>query len=181
MTSFRPRTSGRSETHGQSSCYRGDGAHRHLPRPAAGRGGTQGRRRQPRRAQPYRESRAWDAVEHIALDRAALEPEDRFGAAILAIEPEIVIDMICFTLPSVTQLHAALAGRVSHYLCVGTIWTYGHSCIVPTPEHAPKRRSATTVSARRRSSVSCSPRPARRAFPRRSFTRGTSSDRAGCR
>jgi nucleoside-diphosphate-sugar epimerase len=89
-------------------------------------------------AQPYRDSRDWGAVERVALDRAALEAEDRFGAAILELEPEIVIDMICFTLPSVTQLHAALAGQVGHYLCVGTIWTYGHSCIVPTPEHAPK-------------------------------------------
>ena len=89
-------------------------------------------------AKPYRASRAWDAVEQIALDRAALEAEDRFGAAILATEPDIVVDMICFTPASVRQLHAALAGRISHYLCIGTIWTYGHSRIVPTPEHAPK-------------------------------------------
>jgi nucleoside-diphosphate-sugar epimerase len=89
-------------------------------------------------ARPYRDSRAWDAVERVALDRAALEAEDRFGAAIRDLEPEIVVDMICFTLQSVRQLHAALAGWVGHFLCVGTIWTYGHSRIVPTPEHAPK-------------------------------------------
>ena len=89
-------------------------------------------------AKPYRASRSWDAVEQIALDRAALEAEDRFGAAILATEPDIVVDMICFTPASVRQLHAALAGRISQYLCIGTIWTYGHSRIVPTPEHAPK-------------------------------------------
>ena len=46
--------------------------------------------------------------------------------------------MICFTPSSARQLHGALAGRISHYLCIGTIWTYGHSRIVPTPEHAPK-------------------------------------------
>jgi nucleoside-diphosphate-sugar epimerase len=89
-------------------------------------------------AKPYRASRAWDAVERIALDRAALEAEDRFGDAVLATEPDMVVDIICFTLSSVRQLHAALAGRINHYLCIGTIWTYGHSRIVPTSEHAPK-------------------------------------------
>ena len=89
-------------------------------------------------AKPYRASPAWDAVEQIALDRRALEAEDRFGEAILATKAEVVVDMICFTPSSVRQLHAALAGRISHYLCIGTIWTYGHSRIVPTPEHAPK-------------------------------------------
>ena len=89
-------------------------------------------------AKPYRASRAWDAVERIALDRSALEAEEKFGAAILATEPDIVVDMICFSPSSVRQLQAALAGRISHYLCIGTIWTYGRSRMVPTPEHARK-------------------------------------------
>jgi nucleoside-diphosphate-sugar epimerase len=89
-------------------------------------------------ARPYLASRLWDAVEPVEMDRTALEAEGRFGDVILATEPDIVVDMICFTQSSVQQLHAALAGRVSHYLCIGTIWTYGHSRIVPTPEHAPK-------------------------------------------
>ena len=133
-------------------------------------------------AKPYRASRAWDAVEQIALDRAALEAEDQFGAAILATEPDIVVDMICFTPASVRQLHAALAGRISHYLCIGTIWTYGHSRIVPTPEHAPEDcPSATTASRKRPSKPSCWTRPARRGFPRRSFTPGISSAPGGRR
>ena len=96
-------------------------------------------------AKPYRASRAWDAVELITLDRDALEAEDRFGEAIRATEADIVVDMICFSLASARQLHAALAGHISHYLCIGTIWTYGHSRIVPTPEHAPKAPFASVV------------------------------------
>jgi nucleoside-diphosphate-sugar epimerase len=77
-------------------------------------------------------------VERVSLDRAALEADERFGEAILATRPDIVVDMICFDLASARQLVDALAGRVSHYLFVGTIWTYGHSVVVPTPETAPK-------------------------------------------
>jgi nucleoside-diphosphate-sugar epimerase len=89
-------------------------------------------------ARPYRPSAAWDRVETLTLDRSALETEGRFGTAILATEPDVVVDMICFTPESARQIHAALAGRIGHFLSVGTIWTYGHSTVVPTPEHAPK-------------------------------------------
>ncbi len=89
-------------------------------------------------AAPYLASSAWDTVDQVSLDRGALEGADQFGAAILALEPEIVIDMICFTLPSARQLQAALAGRIRHLVSIGTIWTYGISRVVPTPEHAPK-------------------------------------------
>ena len=91
------------------------------------------------KAQPYRDSRAWNSVERVSLDRAALEAEGRFGDAIRATRPDIVIDMICFTPASARQLVGALSGHVGHFLSIGTIWTYGHSIAVPTSEDAPKR------------------------------------------
>ncbi len=91
------------------------------------------------RSEPYSPSRAWDGVERLVLDREALEAADGFGGAVLATRPDIVVDMICFTAASARQLAAALAGKVGHYLLVGTIWTYGHSVVVPTPETAAKR------------------------------------------
>ena len=91
------------------------------------------------RATPYRASKLWDAVESITLDRDGLEAEERFGAAILATRPDIVVDMICFLPESARQLVAALTGRVAHLISIGTIWTYGHSLAVPTREDAPKR------------------------------------------
>ena len=91
------------------------------------------------KARPYRDSRLWDGVERVPLDRAALEAEGTFGDAIRAARPDIVVDMICFTAASARQLVGALSGQVSHFLSIGTIWTYGHSVAVPTPEDAPKR------------------------------------------
>jgi nucleoside-diphosphate-sugar epimerase len=90
------------------------------------------------RAKPYRGSKLWEVVETIALDRDGLEAEERFGAAILETRPDIVVDMICFLPESARQLVAALSGRVSHLISIGTIWTYGHSLAVPTREDAPK-------------------------------------------
>ncbi|TCL69615.1 NAD(P)-dependent oxidoreductase [Rhizobium sp. BK251] len=90
-------------------------------------------------AEPYQPHQAWRSVERRQMDRAGLEKEGRFGTDIRALGGEIVIDMICFTPESARQLAEALAGRVSHFLHAGTIWTHGHSFVVPTPEDAPKR------------------------------------------
>jgi nucleoside-diphosphate-sugar epimerase len=91
------------------------------------------------KAKPYAANRAWNAVEQIQMDRESLEKDGRFGSSIRALKPDIVIDMICFTLASAQHLVAELAGHVSHFLHTGTIWTHGHPVVVPTPEDAAKR------------------------------------------
>jgi nucleoside-diphosphate-sugar epimerase len=88
--------------------------------------------------QPYSGHGAWAKVETVTLDRDAAEADGSFGAAIAALEPDIVIDMICFTLPSARQLAEALRGRVQHFLHCGTIWVHGHATTVPTTEDAPR-------------------------------------------
>lgn len=88
--------------------------------------------------QPYGEHGAWKEVETATLDREAAEASGDFGAAIAALDPDIVIDMICFTLPSARQLVEALRGRVQHFLHCGTIWVHGHATTVPTSEDAPR-------------------------------------------
>ena len=87
---------------------------------------------------PYREDAAWQQVEVVALDRTKLEESGGFGRAIADLGPDIVIDMICFTLPSARQLVEALRGRVQHLLHCGTIWVHGHAAAVPTSEDAPR-------------------------------------------
>ncbi|WDR03518.1 NAD(P)-dependent oxidoreductase [Devosia algicola] len=87
---------------------------------------------------PYRDNAAWSSVERITLDREKFESEGTFGTTIAELNGDIVIDLICFTLPSAKQLVAALRGRVSHFIHVGTIWTHGRSTVVPTREEAPK-------------------------------------------
>ena len=57
----------------------------------------------------------------------------------LDLRPDIVIDMICFTLDSARHLVEALRGHVQHFLHCGTIWVHGPSRIVPTTEAQPRR------------------------------------------
>lgn len=90
-------------------------------------------------AKPYTPDPAWQQVRHVTLDRAAEEARGEFGAKIRAMNPDVVIDMICFTEASCRQLVDALRGRVQHFLHCGTIWIYGHSTQVPTTEDQPRR------------------------------------------
>jgi nucleoside-diphosphate-sugar epimerase len=90
-------------------------------------------------AKPYTPSRVWQAVRQVQMDRATLEKDGSFGASIRALKPDVVIDMICFTVESARHLVEALSGQVSHFLHTGTIWTHGYPTVVPTPEEAPKR------------------------------------------
>jgi nucleoside-diphosphate-sugar epimerase len=91
------------------------------------------------KAKPYQTSKSWSAVDQRQMDREAMEKAGEFAAAIRALRPDIVIDMICFTLESAQHLVEALSGHVGHFLHTGTIWTHGHSSVMPTPEEAPKR------------------------------------------
>lgn len=88
---------------------------------------------------PYTPNAAWSACRSVVADRDAEEKAGRFGERIAALAPDIVIDLICFRLDSARQLVAALRGRVTHFLHVGTIWVHGPSAAVPTAEEAPRR------------------------------------------
>jgi nucleoside-diphosphate-sugar epimerase len=88
-------------------------------------------------AKPYSANAAWAKVDTVTMDRDAVEAEGRFGAAIAALEPDVVIDMIAFTLASTQHLVEALRGRVQHFIHCGTIWVYGHNATVPATEDQP--------------------------------------------
>jgi nucleoside-diphosphate-sugar epimerase len=90
------------------------------------------------RAQPYRPHAAWARVEDIVIDRDAAERSGEFGSRIAALDGDVVVDLICFTLDSARHLVDALRGRVQHFLHCGTIWTHGPSAVVPTTEDQPK-------------------------------------------
>src|SRR5262245_36312547 len=80
---------------------------------------------------PYTPHPAWKSVRTISIDREREEKAGSFGKAIAALKPDVVIDMICFTLASAEQLVEALRGRVTHFLHTGTIWVHGPSVAVP--------------------------------------------------
>ncbi len=88
---------------------------------------------------PYQSHGAWQQVQQVMIDRTTAEASGTFGAQIAALQPDAVIDMICFTLASVQQLVEALRGRARHFLHCGTIWIHGPSVVVPTTETQPRR------------------------------------------
>jgi nucleoside-diphosphate-sugar epimerase len=87
---------------------------------------------------PYHPHAAWTAVRRVSLDRERLEAQGRFAAEIAALDPDAVIDLICFTEQSAAHLAEGLEGRIQHFLSCGTIWVHGHSVQVPTTEEAPR-------------------------------------------
>jgi nucleoside-diphosphate-sugar epimerase len=89
--------------------------------------------------EPYQPHAAWGAVRRVQVDREAEEKAGVFGARVRDLEPEAVIDMICFTPDSARHLVEALRGRVRHFLHCGTIWVHGPSVEVPTTETQPRR------------------------------------------
>lgn len=89
------------------------------------------------RAEPYLPNRAWDKVETVTVDRTVEEEDGNFGELIAGLRPQVVVDMISFTLPSTNQLAQALWGRIEHFLHCGTIWVYGHNRAVPATESDP--------------------------------------------
>jgi nucleoside-diphosphate-sugar epimerase len=87
----------------------------------------------------YVPDRAWDRVERLCIDREAEDRRGEFAPRVAAMQPDIVIDNICYTPDSARQMVEALRGRVQHYLLTGTIWVHGPSVVVPTTEEQPRR------------------------------------------
>jgi len=88
--------------------------------------------------EPYQPHRAWQTVKQVVADRAAEDSQGVFGQRVRELEPDVVIDMICFTLESAQQMVDGLRGRVQHFLHCGTIWSMGHSVEVPATEETPR-------------------------------------------
>lgn len=88
--------------------------------------------------EPYQAHAAWGAVQQVTADREAEDAQGVFGQRIRDLKPDVVIDMICFTVESAQQLVECLRGQVQHFLHCGTIWVLGHSVEAPATEAAPR-------------------------------------------
>src|SRR5579872_4756239 len=62
--------------------------------------------------EPYSPHPAWRDVERLTLDRAS----ETFGRSLRELKPDVVIDLICYTLESAQQLVEALRGAVQQFL-----------------------------------------------------------------
>jgi nucleoside-diphosphate-sugar epimerase len=85
--------------------------------------------------EPYVQHAAWQQVERLNVDRASAT----FGHEIARVKPDVVIDLICYTLESAQHLVRALRGCVQQFLHCGTIWVHGPGVEVPTTEDQPRR------------------------------------------
>jgi nucleoside-diphosphate-sugar epimerase len=86
---------------------------------------------------PYRADDAWASVERIAVDRQAEDAAGTFGKRIAELNPDVVVDMICFTRASAEQLVDAVRGRVRMLVTCGSIWSRGILTEVPGTEESP--------------------------------------------
>src|SRR5258708_11950032 len=93
--------------------------------------------------QAYQPHAAWKSVRQVAADRTAEDAQGTFGARVVALQPDVVIDMICFTEASARQMVEALRGQVQHFLHCGTIWIHGPTVQAPTTEEQPRRPFGT--------------------------------------
>jgi nucleoside-diphosphate-sugar epimerase len=89
--------------------------------------------------EPYQAHGAWRSVQRVNANREEEDAQGMFGQRVLDLEPDIVIDMICFTLASAQQIVECLRGQVQHFLHCGTIWSMGHSVEVPATEETPRQ------------------------------------------
>ncbi|MBC7812185.1 MAG: NAD-dependent epimerase/dehydratase family protein [Burkholderiales bacterium] len=90
-------------------------------------------------SKPYLPNAAWKAVQSVQIDRERAEADGSFGQQIAALQPDIVIDMVCFTLDSAQQIVAALQDKVQHFLHCGTMWVHGYPVQQPTTEDMPRK------------------------------------------
>src|SRR3954452_21463718 len=88
--------------------------------------------------EPYRPAPEWRVVQRVTADRDAEDAAGTFGARIAALEPDVVIDMVCFTPGSARQLVDALRPARPLLLHCGTIWVHGPAARVPVTEDEPR-------------------------------------------
>jgi nucleoside-diphosphate-sugar epimerase len=88
--------------------------------------------------EPYVPAPEWRAVERVTADREAEDAAGTFGDRIAALAPDAVVDMVCFTPESASQLLDALRPTRPLLLHCGTIWVHGPVARVPVTEDEPR-------------------------------------------
>jgi nucleoside-diphosphate-sugar epimerase len=84
--------------------------------------------------QPYLADTAWDSVETIVADREIEDAAGMFPDRVRELQPDVVIDMVCFTVESARALVEGVRGHVDHLVHCGSIWRHGISHKVPMTE-----------------------------------------------
>jgi len=88
--------------------------------------------------EPYQTAPEWSLVERVVADREAEDAAGTFGARVAALEPDVVVDLVCFTPESASRLVEALRPIRPLLLHCGTIWVHGSVHRVPVTEDEPR-------------------------------------------
>jgi nucleoside-diphosphate-sugar epimerase len=88
--------------------------------------------------QPYHYAPEWSRVERVTVDREAEDAAGTFGSRVTSLEPDVVVDLVCFTAESAGQLVEALRATRPLLLHCGTIWVHGPVARVPVTEDEPR-------------------------------------------
>jgi nucleoside-diphosphate-sugar epimerase len=83
---------------------------------------------------PYVEAPEWDHVQSVVADRQQEDAEGTFPGRIAALHPEVVIDLVCFTMESAAVLVERLRGEIGQLIECGSVWRCGRSAQVPATE-----------------------------------------------
>jgi nucleoside-diphosphate-sugar epimerase len=86
----------------------------------------------------YHESPEWRSVQRVQVDREAEDAAGTFGERVAALQPDVVVDLICFTTRSAQQLVDALRPTKPLLVHCGTIWVHGRVGTVPVTEDEPR-------------------------------------------
>ena len=84
----------------------------------------------------YTDAPEWQHVRHVVADREQEDAEGVFGDTVVRLHPDVVVDLVCFTLESASALVERLRGNVGHLLHCGSVWRYGPSRKLPLSEGA---------------------------------------------
>jgi nucleoside-diphosphate-sugar epimerase len=87
---------------------------------------------------PYHDSVEWRSVQRVVADRDAEDAAGVFGRRIAGLEPDAVVDLICFTPASAQRLVDALRATRPLLVHCGTIWVHGRTARVPVTEDEPR-------------------------------------------
>lgn len=82
----------------------------------------------------YSDSPEWQQVTQVVVDREQQDIDGTFGATVLAQHPDVVIDLLSFTIESTTALVETIRGQVDHLVHCGSLWRYGPSIKLPISE-----------------------------------------------
>jgi len=84
--------------------------------------------------EPYVVDPAWQQVTRVVADRDAEDAAGTFAGRLRDLDPDVVVDLVCFTVESATQLVEGLRGHVDHMVHCGSIWMHGPSDRLPITE-----------------------------------------------